>query len=434
MNIKDNINKISWSFLDKMTIMGWGLVFIFQIRYSTPIEIFYFLALQQIFQYIFLIADGLALQGMIQFGRRDDVKKVNLIALILLTIFTLSLSLIFYYFRVHIALFLEEPSYEMSFNFLPILVILAIPRYYLVKYFYRIFQFKLIFFTNLIFYSSMAIMTFFYISNYDILTFNELFDIFYYGNLIAFGFSSLILVFQIKLSFKGSITVLEYFKFSFPITIQSIFHSLPRTIDVYIINFFFSQSIAGIYGSAKSLFRVFEEANYASFGLIYPAAVKAISNNDKISLSNLITKSISFLTLTFIFIALFLDLGTIDYLINIFLGEKYISAIPFFKVLSLAVIFMPLTLLNSIIMAYNKPYTVVLYTFIALSIYLLAFYFIGLNGNKYLIPLAYVIYNASLGLLSYFWVKSNVGFKIKEFFRAFRDIRNLILDKVSKSK
>ncbi|MDQ1264658.1 MAG: hypothetical protein QG559_1659 [Campylobacterota bacterium] len=85
---------------------------------------------------------------------------------------------------------------------------------------------------------------------------------------------------QIRFSKNGDIKLKDLIKFGLPMALQSAFHSMPRQLDIYIIQALFSTGIVGIYSSAKSLYRFFDEASSAAYGLVYPTAVKLIESKN----------------------------------------------------------------------------------------------------------------------------------------------------------
>jgi O-antigen/teichoic acid export membrane protein len=99
-------------------------------------------------------------------------------------------------------------------------------------------------------------------------------------------------------------------------------HSLPKQLDSYLVSYFFGTSATGIYYSAKTLFRVFEETLAAVQGLIYPAAVRYVERNDKVGLKIVMTKAVSFLFFAFLFIVIILQLGLSEFMITKFCSFK----------------------------------------------------------------------------------------------------------------
>lgn len=72
--IQDHLPKLSWVAADKLLFVLYGGIAILQIRALPPAEYGLYALLVSIQTWIFVVADGLLLQGVIQFG--TDRKSV----------------------------------------------------------------------------------------------------------------------------------------------------------------------------------------------------------------------------------------------------------------------------------------------------------------------------------------------------------------------
>lgn len=434
LKIQGNIDKISWSFLDKVLFVLYGIITVVQFKYIDPYQIGLYTLLINLTGYLLLISDSFALQGMIQFGQNQEIKsKVDTIALSLFVGLTLIFSATIFFSRLILSEIFNNNNLAYVYTFFPIIALLTIPRAFFLKIQTRIMNYKNYFLINLVYFGTLIIGTLALMFKYNFLDFQNL----VYLNICA-CLSSAIFGFMLgykefSFSLKGEITYKEYLNFSVPMTIVSAFHSMPRMLDVYIIQYSFppqiASSVVGVYNSAKTIYRVFDEAIFASNALIYPAAVKHIQNENKQAVKALFTKAVSFIFFIFVLAFLVFETGIVAYLITHFLPVKYHSSIGMLKVLVWAALALPFTLLIIVVTASNKPKLVLKYVLISSLISMLTFYLAGKTNNSDMIPLGVVAYNLSLGILSMYYFKKHFGFDLSDLFRAFSDTINFIKKK-----
>ena len=425
MNIQNHLDKITWSLADKGLFIGYGLVQLFQMRSLGPEEFGMFGLLIGIYTWLFVVCDGFALQSIIQFGMNESNRgKVNLLSLIsILTIVIVGTSLL-YFFSGPVSIWLNEPRIERVGEMLPVLSLLTIPRIFTIKLVNREMKYNRLFFINFAYFGTMSIMTLYFINTSEVFTFTHMYEIYVAGTAVSSLAGIIIMIKHLKFSFAGNITFKKIFAFSLPYGMQTSLHSLPRNLDIWFLKIFFATEALGIYQSAKTLFRLFDEANNAGYGLIYPAALKRIEKKDYSGLNDIMTKSVSFLLLVFATLIVFLELGLTEFIVNTFLSTKYVMATGQFNLLVLAALILPFTILTGIITAFNKPRIVLLFVVISDIICFATFFIIGKSMNEAIIPLGIIAYNLSLGLLSFYYVKRNYGFKVNMIFRSVNDSLN----------
>ena len=163
MRIQEHIDKISWTFADKGIYVLYGLFTVmFQIHYLSPTDFGLFTLLNNLNIWILIISDGFALMSIIQFGNRAENRgKVNLIALVMHLCITLGASLIFYLLKHPISELFSEPRMSELALYLPILVLMNIPRTYCMKFIYRDRVFKKLFAIDAFLFGTMIITTFY---------------------------------------------------------------------------------------------------------------------------------------------------------------------------------------------------------------------------------------------------------------------------------
>lgn len=430
MKVQENIDKILWTAADKVLYVMYGFVSIFQIRAMSLEDYGLFGLLIGVHSYIFVISDSFALNNMIQFGTfPKNQGKVNSFAFILHSVITLLVSVLLYSFRSGIADVFGEVRLTESLAALPMLTLLTIPKTFCTKLILRERAFIKLFFSNLAFFGTMSFVTFYLIIQQGTISFPEIVNMYYWGTGASALLSIIITANQIKFGTKGEISYRSMLKFSVPMSLYAAFHTLPRNLDTYIAKLFFPLSTVGIYNSAKTLYRLFEEANNATFSLIYPVAVRQMEFGNKKNVMDIMTKAISFMLIPIILIVIILQLGVSDWLITTFLPSKYHLAVGQFNLLMLGAIFLPLSVLTSIITASGKPAIVLKYVFSAAILSIAALVLIGLKGNSQFIPLGIVIYTVSLGIMCYFYIHKNMEMKFSYLFRFFRDTYNFLKKK-----
>jgi hypothetical protein len=83
-----------------------------------------------------------------------------------------------------------------------------------------------------------------------------------------------------------------------------------------------------------------------------------------------------------------------------------------------------------IINAQGKPFVVFNFVFVSAILFIVVTLLVGLSGSERLIPLGYLTYTMSLGILSYFYIKRHLGFKLVDLFRGFKDTKSFIMERL----
>jgi O-antigen/teichoic acid export membrane protein len=393
-----------------------------QMRKLDPGELGLFAVFINIYTWIFVIADAFALQNMIQFGVNPANRKhINFISLLILLSITISSSIIIIVIREPLAELFKDPRFFEAAGYLPLLILLTLPRVFCLKLIFRDRQFRDLFFVDLFFFGSMALMTIFLLVTRSELTFRHLIVIYLIGTAMSSAYALIINRKKIEFARSGDLTLKTILKFSFSIAASGTLHNIPRQLDVLMIQTFFSSTVSGIYFSAKTLFRVFDEAVNAAYGMVYPASVKLFEQQDKKGFHDLMTKSVSFLILSFTISILILQFGLGSFVIKLFLPAKYYEAIGMFNILLIAGYTLPFFALASIISATGKPNKVMIIVAIGVVISFSVLAIVGFVGNEKLVPLGMITYSVTTGLLCYLYAYKHFDFKPSQIFRSFGD-------------
>lgn len=427
MKLSENIDKVIWTILDKGLFVVYGLVSLLQIRRLEPNDLGIYAILISIHTWIFAISDSLFLQNIIQFGfSEDSERRTNTFSFFFLTIFVVIASFAILFAKDFLIMFFDEAKILYVVNILPTLTMLTIPRAYGVKFIYKHSRMLHLFIVNLSFFGTMSVYTIYLIFTLKQFHFDTMVEIYLLGTITSSIVTILFTSKLIKLGFSGSLTLKEYFGFSLPVMGFSLFQSIPKQLDILFLQYFFQSKIVGIYYSAKTLFRLFEEGMNAGFSLVYPTAVRLIAKQKRDELQSLLSKSISFTFLMVCFLFIILEIGGSALFISFFLPERYSQAINFFNLMLWGALFMPFQLIATLIMAQGKPKVITNYIIISSLLVVGLLLFVGNFDLVDLIPLGIVVYYVSLAFLLYFYGRKHYGYSIAQLNRGINDIANFL--------
>ncbi len=427
MQIQSHIGKISWTLANRSLYFLYFFVLLVQINVLKPADYGLFELLRNLNIWMLGLTDSLILQGLIQFGMIEEERgKVNTITLILYSAILISVSILIYFLKDSLSILFNEPNLvNMAMN-LPLLTFLSIPRNYIIKLLWRDYLLSKVFLIDLIYFLSMTILTFYYILNYQNLNFQLMVNILLIGTASSSIIAILLAYKKLEFSFIGAFSIKKLFGYGTPLMLQGIFHSLTKYLDVFIVQYFFNTGTVGIYSLTKNLYRFFDDAISTVYGLIFPATVKKFVQSNREEIFAIMTKSVSFTFVIFLILVIILQVGLSEYLITTFLPEKYYATIVQFNVALIGAIFLPFLLLTAIITASGKTQITMIFSIISAVISTVGFVFIGIINNSDLIPIGIILYNLSMAILTYIYVKKNYGFPINMIFRFLYDSKEFL--------
>lgn len=402
MNILSNIKTISWALLDRALFIAYGLIFLLIINFTDLSDFGLYSILIAINSWIFTISDSLNLQNIIQFGMQiPNRPKVNLFSFSTHFVFTLGSALIIIIFSDILGNWLGIPTLNKLAFYLLLITVFTIPKSFLQKFFYRDRNMKYLFVSNFVFFASNGLFLLFFIIQKGKLDLHILSIGYTFG--LVFSVIILLALAKSSLSFslKGNISFKEMIVFSYKNTIVSLLFTTPRQLDIVIMKLFFSIETIAIYSTARTIFRVFEEGMNVVTALVYPTAVKFVTEINSAELKSLIKKSNSFSFAIFSIAALTLSLGLADLLFKWILPLKYYTSKEYFEILLFAAPFLPFTITYSIMVAQNKMNQLILIVCGGILTYFTAFYFVGNIQIVNFVPLPYVIYNIFMGSVAF---------------------------------
>ena len=419
MKIGNFWDKISWSMADKGLFVGYGLVQILQMNRMTTSEFGLFALLISIHTWIFVVSDAVALQNIIQFGMNEKTaSRANVFSLVLHLMIVIGLPMYIFIMKEPLSIIFGVKELSYIFGILPWFCLATLVRTYCIKFVFKHSQMHQLFFINLMLFLPITLLTFYYKWTDGFLNLDRMIIMYFTGHILSSITALLFTHKKIKLSMKGKLSLKEVLNFSMPLLFTNALHSLPKQLDSYLVSFFFGTSATGIYFSAKTLFRVFEETL---------AAVRRLERGDRAGLKEIIVKAISVLFFTFIAIIIVLQFGLSEYLITKFLSSKFANAIGQFNLLSYAALGLPFLILTSLIVAERKPKVLFRYVLFSVICFLISFILVGINQNPALIPITYIVYSYALAITGIYYFVKNYGYSFRDLFRVFADVKNVVI-------
>lgn len=426
MQLRHHAVKLSWTAFDKLLFIMFGVVTLLQIRALQPEE--YGLASQLITlqTWIFIITDGSALQAVIQYGvQKEERGRTNLLSLLFHSSFSIVLPLIILLLENPLTAFFKEPRFSLVAHSLPMFCLLSIPRAFCLKLMQRDLAMKNIFFTNLAWFGTMTVLTLWMISS-DLL---NNFDDMKYISLVGMAMSSVTAVLLswkgIEFSTKGKLSWTQLFSFTLPQALFVALNNIIRQLDIFIVQLYYGLAAAGIYTSAKMLYRVFETASDAGIALMYPTAVKLFAEKREQQIITIFSKAISLLLILFIGAIIILELGGSSILLGL-LGEKYKAAVGQFNVMILGALFLPFFILQSVELAQHNLGVLLRIVFVSVAVGFAVFYLLGKLQLFGLYPLGIVAYSSAFAVQLVISVRKELHFPLRDMFRALPDVIALV--------
>ena len=423
MKLSSHLGKITWSLADKGLYVAFALIQIVQVKALGPEVYGVFSLLVALNTWIMIVSDGSALAGIIQFGTDpNERKRVNALGLLIHTGVVAVAALLVYVFQSPLTELFNTPEFVSVAVMLPLYCLLSLPRMFCLKLIYRDMRMKDLFIIDMVWFGVRAAMTVWAISTDSLHTFEDIIRIDFAG----MGASSLAALFftrkQMEFSFKGDITLGMYLRYGVPLAVATALNSTPRLLDVFVIAAFFGVGVAGVYTPAKNLYRFFEQAFDAVVTLLYPAAVRMISQQRMTDLQILVTKAVSFTLIPTIVALIVLELGGSKLIVPL-LGQQYVDSVGHFNVLIIAALGMPFVLMSSIIAAMGNSTMVVKYSAIGLVVGMSTLFFVSYMGWSNLVGLGLVVNTIVVGLLCTGFVRRSVHFPFSALLRAVHDVR-----------
>lgn len=433
MKVQDHLGKISWTLGNKFVIILFGFITFFQIKMMDPSNYGLWYILLSINQWIMLVSTNFALQGIVQYGIDKKTRaKADFLSMVLHSGICIASAVLICIVSWVLSRFFDNHTLDKIDFYLFFLILANILRYYVLKFFQRDYRYKEYFWVDAIYYAVISVFIFYRLFTSHIILVEEAVWVFVIAELASSFLGFLLIGKELKFSIHGSPSIKEFMSFSLPMALHSLIFSIPRRLDVVIAKLFFSLADIGLYATAKTLFRVFEETGFAAQALNYSASKKMINENDSKSIGVLLKKGTSVMFVSFLFAAIVLNLGLSEYLIKLFLPPKFLSSIAQFNLLVFAALMIPFSSMNVIIISEGKSRLVMQYALEGLLCLGLVFAGLAYFDLPHLLPLGYGLYLLYYGIRCYLYMHKEYAYSFRTIFSAVPDGYNFLKQKLVK--
>ena len=426
MRIADHLGKLSWTLGDKALFLVYGFVVrLWQISLLPRAEFGLYGHLEVWHALIFTLSEGLALTAMIKFGvdeeQRGSVnKQTGLLHLATCIGASLLLASLFLLFPA-VPQFFGEPRLSDVALYLPVYVLVTIPRSYCLKFLYRDLQMRELFFVNLTWFATMAGGTLVLELTRGLRSFEDLALVHIFGAIVSS--LHLLWVTREQLVFRSRVKAnfRSILRFGVNQAGSVGLASVGNMLDRLIIQKFFGTDGVGLYATAHTFFRAFDALRDGMTGVIYPGAVKLIARNDAEVIRSFMGKAISFYLLVNVALFAALQLGLADLIIIGLLPAQYHSAAVLFKVLIIVALIHPFSVTLTYMIARGDTDKLLRFTIVATFAHLSTSWLVGMSMIQELMPLPTIVLHLILNILSFAYIRNYVRLTRHDLTRALPD-------------
>lgn len=422
VRIQDHLGKISWTLADKALYLLYGFVNIAQNNALPTWELGLYTVCNALQTFIFAVSDGFILQSLIIFGADARARgSVNRFVVLWHCVLTLGASALLLALQAPFAAALNEPRLTQVALFLPLFCALAIPRTLCLKYLIRDVQARAIFAVNAVWIGVMTALTAFALPNGLLDRFEAMFAIAAAG----MGASSLAALWitrkQLTFRVERRLSWRELWRAGAYQGAASMMGNVARHLDVTMIQYFFGAATVGVYQSAKTLFRFFDEGFSAVTSLVYPATVRFVYERRYDELIAMLSKMLSFSLFATLALVALAELGAAEFAIGLLLSPKYAAAAGYFRLLAAAAPALPFIALVPVLIALGEMRRLLAYIALALAAGATALALAGAGGFSALAPLGVVAYSFTLAALTFSFFRARFPFPLRLLWRVAPD-------------
>lgn len=427
MQLTQHISKAAWSTADKVLYLSLGLVFILPQKVIGAAPWGLFATSQAILTALFMLADGFALQIMVNFGVVEEQRKqATSAAIILYTLFIGLCSLGIWLGREEIALFTGKPDLAPVLALFPVVALSFWLRNFTLKTAQLHIDTRGTFIVDAAWAgATIALLlhgrqTGWLVDEIDMM----------YVTAAAAGFSSLVGL----LLYAGRIRFA--FRFDFPLLRRMVRFGFAQfgsaaTMgflaqgDVILLALLVSDAaVVGNYDVAKKFFRGFEGIRDAGALFVYPAVARLSAQQRKGELTVLIEKMIAFMTIILLPVVLLVWILPIEEVFGFIYKGKYDLAPDLFRILSLAALAIPFSMNSYILLGMSQVRRLFIATFSALLLFvgvsILLVPRLGAVGEAWAVVASFWM----LGTISILFVAKLVGISPRRVLGRWRDVRD----------
>ncbi len=395
--IQDHLQKLSWVAADKILFVLYGGVALLQIRALAPAEYGLYALMVSIQTWIFVLADGLVLQGVVQFGaERTSRPMLDSTAAVLYSMTIAAALATLTVFEPLLSAVFGEPRFARVVLVEAIFCLVTIPRTYCLRLLQRDIQTRPVFWIDLAWLGSMSAATVHGIMSGWLKSFETLAAIAIGGMVCSSAVAVFISRGLLRFDKPSRRMLTALLTFGIRQMSASAIHTSVRQLDVVIAQTFFGTATVGTYQAAKTIFRFFELGIDAATSVVYPAAVTYHHGGDRTSLHTVVSKAVSVVWVVYLLAVVAVWAG--GGVIGVVLGQRYVAAIGQLQLMSAASLTMPLTIAGIILVATGYIAVHACIAAVAALAALVVFVGSGISGMPMLFPMGVVAYFGVLGL------------------------------------
>jgi O-antigen/teichoic acid export membrane protein len=422
MRLQDHIAKLSWTAADKVLFIGYGFINIVQNNALTTQELGLYALFMSLQTFLFTVSDGFVLQSIIMFGA-DKQKRgaINRFAVTWHTAITLGTACLLLLLQEPLARLLGDARIVVVVRYLPILCLVTIPRKLCEKYLQRDVQAREMFIINAAWFGTMSLLTAWMLATRQLASFEAMVVIAVSGMAVSSLMAVILTRTQLSLRGARSLSWRQFFVFGAYQGSAGLLGNAVKQLDVTVLQYFFGTATVGVYQSAKTLFRFFDEGFNAIAGLVYPATVRLVHEGKQEQLVALLSKMLSFSMVAMLAAVLFVQFGVAEYVISRILAPQYAAAIDYIKLMVCAAPAMPFVVLTAVVIAFGEGRILLRNVIVAVACSLLALWTIGMLGLPQFAPIGIMSYYVVMGVLCLAFVRSRMEFPLRLLWRAVPD-------------
>jgi len=435
MNLSEHLDKGIWTAADKALLLLYGFaVIVFVVNILPQEEWGAFTIFQSIFLILCVLSDSIFLQPMVKFASEHEAEVQDVLAASfnLYAIFMMVISTVIALLTNPLEQLFKSPELGIMLPYMPLLVFVNIFRNVGIRYLQVYYKIQAIFWVDLAFFGSIILMAVltnalgWFHTGFDFLQLNILGGVL--SSLIAFVFGyrafmgmPLLTVPRVEYS-----RLLSFAKYQ---SGTSALLTLQQWADTLIVGMFYGPAAAGLYGSAKNIYRFFDAVREGAVLLIVPVTSRLYSSKNFEGLSILIEKIlfIAFAGLVPISLALTIIANPVFHIIY---KAKYDDAAPIFQILMLSGFTLPLSLVSTnVLIGMGKARSLFIATLGAtVTFFVLSFVLthqMGALGEG----LAVFISMTVLSILSFLAMRKELNVSVSGILRRAGDTRRFVVEK-----
>ncbi len=425
MRIQDHLGKLSWTVADKLLFIGYGFVNIVQNNALPAEELGLYALFMAVQTFLFTVSDSFILQSIILHG--GDAEKragINRFALFWHTAITVGGACILLLLQSVMANFFEDARIAVVMSYLPLMSLVSIPRKLAEKHLQRAVQARAIFVVDIVWFGVMTLLTAYFLAVGQLQSFEVIFIISLCGMIassaVSYALTRKLLGLRSE-SLTAGVSWRELLGFGAYQGTAGMLLNVIKQLDVTLVQYFFNTATVGVYQSAKTLFRFFDESLNAITGLVYPTTVRLVREEKEEQILALFSKMLSFGVMLTLCAIVLVYAGTAEWLVSLVLAPKYASALGYIKLLVLSTPAMPFLVLVSYMIARGDGKFLLISIASAVGCGLAALCLVGYLHIPEAVPIGIMTYYFVEAIICFAYIRHWMHFPTRLLWRAFPD-------------